>query len=514
MADAGIIAQPAPAPATAPAVEAPAAMAPAPEVAVGEPAVDVTPPVPNDLVAATFGLLRAEPDGSVVIAGSGTPGSEVEVYSNDALLGKTKVEPSGDWVLVPEAPIPPGGTEITLAETGKTGRAAQSFVVVINDDKKSEPLVVASTPGAISEVLQGVEHPAGETAKVAEAAAPAAPTTSASAAPAASAPATPAPAPAVAEAAPAAPATEAPPAAEPAAPAEPTAVASAEPVAPAAPAETAPAPVEPSAPAPVEAAPAAEAPPVATANAEVTAPVAPAAPAAVLPNVEPTIDAIEIEGDRTFFAGAGPEGATIRLYVEDAFVADTTVADGRWLVEAGPVLNRAQQRVRVDVLEPGTAKVISRAEVNFRVDLPETAPTAVAAAPAVEAPAATPTPATPSAPATTAPSTPQPVAEPAAAPAEAVPAPEPTKAPETAVAAAPTPAEPALPTLVAVAVGDPDAQRFASGKAIIRRGDNLWTIARRVYGEGIKYTTIYEANTGQIRDPDRIYPGQVFDLPN
>ena len=67
--------------------------------------------------------------------------------------------------------------------------------------------------------------------------------------------------------------------------------------------------------------------------------------------------------------------------------------------------------------------------------------------------------------------------------------------------------------MVAVSLGDPEAQRFASGKAIIRRGDNLWTIARRVYGEGLKYTTIYQANTGQIRDPDRIYPGQVFDLP-
>jgi nucleoid-associated protein YgaU len=75
-------------------------------------------------------------------------------------------------------------------------------------------------------------------------------------------------------------------------------------------------------------------------------------------------------------------------------------------------------------------------------------------------------------------------------------------------------AQPAVPTLVGVAVGGPDAQRFASGKAIIRRGDNLWTIARRVYGEGIKYTTIYQANTAQIRDPDRIYPGQVFELPN
>ena len=68
--------------------------------------------------------------------------------------------------------------------------------------------------------------------------------------------------------------------------------------------------------------------------------------------------------------------------------------------------------------------------------------------------------------------------------------------------------------MVAVAVGTGEEQRFAAGKAIIRRGDNLWTIARRVYGAGIKYTTIYQANNSQIRDPDRIYPGQVFDLPD
>jgi nucleoid-associated protein YgaU len=48
---------------------------------------------------------------------------------------------------------------------------------------------------------------------------------------------------------------------------------------------------------------------------------------------------------------------------------------------------------------------------------------------------------------------------------------------------------------------------------IIRRGDNLWTISRRWYGQGIRYSTIYEANTDQIRDPHWIYPGQVFVMP-
>lgn len=205
------------------------------------------------------------------------------------------------------------------------------------------------------------------------------------------------------------------------------------------------------------------------------APAPATAPVATAQAIPPSIDAIEIEGERTFFAGAGPEGATMRLYVDDTFIADATVTDGRWLVEAGNVLTKPEQRVRIDMLEAGGAEVAARAEVDFHVDVPAEAPVvAVADAPA----------------------------------------PASVSAPEPAPAAPSAPEAEPVPTMVGVAIGDPDADRFASGKAIIRRGDNLWTIARRVYGEGIKYTTIYEANTGQIRDPDQIYPGQVFDLPN
>ncbi len=45
------------------------------------------------------------------------------------------------------------------------------------------------------------------------------------------------------------------------------------------------------------------------------------------------------------------------------------------------------------------------------------------------------------------------------------------------------------------------------------RGDSLWRIARRFYGRGIRYTVIYAENATQIRDPDLIYPGQVFSVP-
>jgi len=592
-------------PGAAPAVVA-EAEAPVATTALAEPALDVTPEpetapaVPDSLVSASFGLLRAEPDGSVVIAGSGKPGTEVEIYSNDVLIGRAEVEPSGDWVFVPDQPLPTGGNEITLAETGKEGRADQSFAVMIDADREDEPLVVASTPGAASEILQGLERSAAGTSIDIAAAEPPPPAPEAKPEPA-SAPDIAEPSPADVPAPVAAPEPVETPAEaepEPSAPAQPTATLEveatppapeperAEPVTPPEP-QTAAAPqaqpvpepepepaavAQPAAPPSVPAAPEAEPAAVAEAPAqpapqppiaeESTAPAeADIAVAAVEPEAAveaapvfaaspPTIDAIEVEGDRTFFAGSGPEGATIRLYVDGNYIADAIVADGRWLVEAGNVLTKPSQRIRVDLLRPGTAEVAGRAEVDFVIDVPAVEPpVAVAEAeePAAPIPVAEPASSQPilelptAQPADEQPAPAEPAAtpEPAPEPVEALQplAPEPATQPETPVAAPAAPAvpiaetpaaiapvpEPAapsataeddVPTMVAVPVGDPEAQRYASGKAIIRRGDNLWTIARRVYGAGMRYTTIYEANTEQIRDPDLIYPGQVFDLPN
>jgi nucleoid-associated protein YgaU len=48
---------------------------------------------------------------------------------------------------------------------------------------------------------------------------------------------------------------------------------------------------------------------------------------------------------------------------------------------------------------------------------------------------------------------------------------------------------------------------------IIRRGDNLWRLSRRNYGRGVRYEAIFAANRDQIRNPDLIYPGQIFVVP-
>ena len=51
------------------------------------------------------------------------------------------------------------------------------------------------------------------------------------------------------------------------------------------------------------------------------------------------------------------------------------------------------------------------------------------------------------------------------------------------------------------------------GRVVIEPGDNLWMIARKVYGKGIMYTLIYSANESEIHNPNLIFPGQDFVLP-
>lgn len=60
----------------------------------------------------------------------------------------------------------------------------------------------------------------------------------------------------------------------------------------------------------------------------------------------------------------------------------------------------------------------------------------------------------------------------------------------------------------------PEAIRaLAPGEVIVQPGASLWRIARNTYGRGTLHTVIFLANAQQIRDPDLIYPGQIFALP-
>lgn len=425
-------------------------------------------------------LVRAEPDGSIVASGRSEPEQTVEIYANDTLLGSTESVRPGDWAFVSEKPLPAGSAEITARIPALGQQSTRSFIVVIADNKTDAPLVVASEPGKADEVLQGLEDEQTSSEPQAAADEPVAneeTSTQESA-------------------------NEEPSAEEPAnEPADEPSVADAD-------EQTEPAAQDDTTQVEDTAQPSSEAD---QKMAEVDDAVGDVSSLndqldALTPAVQPTIDAIEIDSGKNFFAGSGEEDATIRLYVDNQFVKDTTVKNGRWLIQAEGVLKPKSQRVRVDQLAPGTTDVIGRAEVEFvyngedepvgatadgenqTVDVPETdfgidtdepVDIATGAQTGTEAPAG-----------------------------------DEASTDNTDTDAVSTPddsADAGVPVMTAESLGD--SERFAAGKAIIRRGDNLWTIARRVYGTGYEYVAIYRANSDQIRNPDLIYPGQVFELP-
>jgi len=59
-----------------------------------------------------------------------------------------------------------------------------------------------------------------------------------------------------------------------------------------------------------------------------------------------------------------------------------------------------------------------------------------------------------------------------------------------------------------------DTENLAPGSfVVVQPGNSLWRLAQRTYGKGLRFHMIYEANQKLIRDPNLIYPGQVFRLP-
>jgi nucleoid-associated protein YgaU len=60
---------------------------------------------------------------------------------------------------------------------------------------------------------------------------------------------------------------------------------------------------------------------------------------------------------------------------------------------------------------------------------------------------------------------------------------------------------------------DPEVPEPVLRAITVRKGDSLWAISRAAYGDGRLYVRLFDANRNEIKDPDLIYPGQVFALP-
>lgn len=145
-----------------------------------------------------------------------------------------------------------------------------------------------------------------------------------------------------------------------------------------------------------------------------------------------SVEAVEVEGQKIFIAGAGKPKETVRVYLDNESLGDTKVGEtGRFLLEERKSLEPGKYSIRVDQIKSSTGQVAARAEVPFIVED-------------------------------------QPVTE---------------------------------------------ASLDEATSVIIRHNDNLWTIAQRLYGDGRRFSAIYTKNRTQIRNPNVIFPGQVFNLP-
>lgn len=480
-------------------------------------------PAANNMAANTgpklpaFDVLRVEPDGSTVIAGSAEPNGKLEVLDGEKVVTTANVDASGDFAAVLDDPLPAGDHQLVLKFTGKDGKSTLSEEVatisVPKDGNGANLLAMVSKPGAASRIITAPK--AGT--EVADASNPMAP-----------------------------------PADKPAG-------------------ETAAAPTGELA---------LQTPDVTDASGgTATAPATPGTAApdkTTAPDV--MVNAVEIEGNKIFIAGTTRSNAKVIGYADDSLVGqDTAGSDGHFVIDGVVALSVGDHKIRVDVVDPA-GKVIVRAAVNFnrpagdqvRVaaqSVPTDASGASSMVPLDEGelgkrkaeagkafgllkglfadgklPGAEQLAAARSAtefalrsvadfrPAADAPDAFKQASGSASQIAgNALKVLQGLPGDAKSVGAAldrlggmiaeltATPA-PAAPAADDVGSSEPKTIEQApltanNAAVIIRRGDTLWQISRRTYGLGVRYTTIYIANEDKIINPDRIRPGQIFGLP-
>ena len=210
--------------------------------------------------------------------------------------------------------------------------------------------------------------------------------------------------------------------------------------------------------------------------------------------------------------GRAAAGAALRIYLDNAEKIMLRVPETGLWVSTLPDTAPGIYTLRVDQLD-AAGKVTSRFETPFKRETSE-ALAAVAGNPVASEPIAS-----------------EPTAEAAAPAAETA---EGAEVPEAPADTATVGTEPAVistgttaaapeatPDSVAEAGSEPAPAPAASEGApktdrvtvTVQPGFTLWGIAQERYGAGVLYVQVFEANRDKIKDPNLIYPGQVFSVP-
>ncbi|MEL7525408.1 MAG: LysM peptidoglycan-binding domain-containing protein [Pseudomonadota bacterium] len=489
-----------------------AATAAQPQQAEAQPDPVPLPPVKGP----SFDVVGVEPTGETVVAGRSDAGAMVALTANGEVVGKSIANQAGEWTIILEEPLKPGNYDVGLEVHDEKGasieESEQRLIVSVPEGGKEQPLVVLNSPDAPSNILQKpatdtviAELPASQDTGLAAtnsdgteqnaavvAALPAdagngssaegASQTGQSAQTETAAPSSPAqetasqsqsaagsdgnaPAPAETAAAPQQDGTTETAALTPGETATPSAETGTQASQQAGSAQTDQS-VADAQPGAAAQRPEGTVGDTQTAAGEVSGngvqqePEIQAANAAAsaqpqqqpAANSEPsiTVEAVESEPDKVYVAGTGKPGSSVRVYVGEDYQGEAKVnASGRWLVQGTKNVPEGNVEVRADLIGKDGDTVDARAAVTFEKEQDK---------------------------------------------------------------------QIVLTKVIATGTGSGQGSQGADVQkalpvVIIRKGDNLWRISRRLYGDGVRYTTIYQANQDQIRDPDLIYPGQVFLTP-
>ena len=191
-------------------------------------------------------------------------------------------------------------------------------------------------------------------------------------------------------------------------------------------------------------------------------------------------------------SGRAAAGAFLRIYLDDAPLIDVKAGeDGLWAATM-PEITPGIYTLRADQLA-ADGTVAARFETPFKRETQD----ALAAATQTPDPAVDVATAKPAAAA---------IADPAAK-AQTAAAPKPTAPAPVPEAAATT----VNPTVGADATSAPEPAPAVS--ITVQPGFTLWGIASQQFGDGVMYVQVFAANKDKIRDPDLIYPGQIFVIP-
>jgi len=446
-----------------------------PKIVEPQPEAEPKVEVVEEQEAPTFSTLRVERDGSTVIAGAAPENSQVEILDGETVIATTQSATNGDFVVVLDTPLKPGPHSLIIRAKPKEGEevfsAEAGLINIPEPEKQEEVTVLVAEADKPTRILQKPEPEA--VVEVEEQTI-------------------------VSETATASVALAKPDAKEPEVEVK---------------QEVEKLEVEPAAEPEIKE-PEVEEVVEEPAEDEAVKVVETPKPAEVeQPSIPVLIEAADVEKNRIFIAGKGEAGRSVNLYLNSKFLGSARVSSNNaFLYEGNERLKAGQYDLRADMIDIDTGKVVARAEVSLLHE-PKEEPAPVQVVEAVSEPEPQPQQEL----------KPEPIEqEQTAAINEAVEQSEPAiEAAETAeVEPAEIKVEETVEEVAEAAVEETTEQAIeekavikTGSSVIIRRGDNLWTVASRNYGEGIRYTTIFDANRDQVRNPDLIFPGQVLKVP-